>query len=453
MWTGTVAGHRRRRVRDRAGDARRCPATTPTASRSRRARRSRASQTACAEVGGDDDRPRRARRSPRRSARRRPRPGAPITDSVVVSGLGKLGATVNVELWGPYPDARGDRPARARRSGPAPSRRPATAPTRPRRSTLTKAGYYTYRESIAATEGYDAVATACGEVVGDDAGQGRAEGHDGRLGRGRQARTREIVDTLTVSGLGQDAGHGRARALRPVRVARGHRLRGRAVLEGQGRSHRRRRVHLAEGDRPARRASTSSASGSPRSETVAAHQAECQVEAETSLAGAGDPRRARRQRRLRRAGQRRPVAGAGSARLRIDARGVARSGSTSSRARSGIPTEHQAGRLVARRRGARRRGGHGPARRATSTAPSDGAGAFYALKSARRGDTVTAARGRQDAALPRDDDAADAQGGAADEHLHAQRVAPKLVLVTCGGPFDAKSGHYRDNIVVTATPA
>ncbi len=32
------------------------------------------------------------------------------------------------------------------------------------------------------------------------------------------------------------------------------------------------------------------------------------------------------------------------------------------------------------------------------------------------------------------------------------RGAPKLVLVTCGGPFDKKSGHYRDNVVVTAVP-
>ena len=30
-------------------------------------------------------------------------PGASITDTVVVTGLGKLGATVNVELWGPFP--------------------------------------------------------------------------------------------------------------------------------------------------------------------------------------------------------------------------------------------------------------------------------------------------------------------------------------------------------------
>jgi hypothetical protein len=33
------------------------------------------------------------------------------------------------------------------------------------------------------------------------------------------------------------------------------------------------------------------------------------------------------------------------------------------------------------------------------------------------------------------------------------RTGPaRLVLVTCGGPFDTASGHYRDNIVVTALP-
>ncbi|HET6530371.1 MAG TPA: class F sortase [Actinoplanes sp.] len=28
----------------------------------------------------------------------------------------------------------------------------------------------------------------------------------------------------------------------------------------------------------------------------------------------------------------------------------------------------------------------------------------------------------------------------------------RLTLITCGGPFDARTGHYRDNVVVTAEP-
>ena len=30
--------------------------------------------------------------------------------------------------------------------------------------------------------------------------------------------------------------------------------------------------------------------------------------------------------------------------------------------------------------------------------------------------------------------------------------APRLVLITCGGPFSHAIGHYRDNVVVPATP-
>ena len=36
------------------------------------------------------------------------RPGATITDRVVVTGLGALSATVQVDLWGPFRRARGD---------------------------------------------------------------------------------------------------------------------------------------------------------------------------------------------------------------------------------------------------------------------------------------------------------------------------------------------------------
>ena len=81
-------------------------------------------------------------------------PGAQISDSVVVTGLGKLSATVNVELWGPFPSREaircegtplwtGTLPGSRRRhvhdgAGHA-GRRPATTPTasrsrRPRRT-------------------------------------------------------------------------------------------------------------------------------------------------------------------------------------------------------------------------------------------------------------------------------------------------------------------------------
>ena len=38
------------------------------------------------------------------------------------------------------------------------------------------------------------------------------------------------------------------------------------------------------------------------------------------------------------------------------------------------------------------------------------------------------------------------------ERLFDRDGSPRLVLITCGGPFDAGTRHYRDNIVVTAEP-
>jgi len=52
---------------------------------------------------------------------------------------------------------------------------------------------------------------------------------------------------------------------------------------------------------------------------------------------------------------------------------------------------------------------------------------------------VTATREMRKADLPTD--------------IWSQTGPARLVLVTCGGPFDQATSHYRDNIVVTAVPA
>jgi len=38
-------------------------------------------------------------------------------------------------------------------------------------------------------------------------------------------------------------------------------------------------------------------------------------------------------------------------------------------------------------------------------------------------------------------------------NIYSTTGAPRLVLVTCGGPFIESAGHYRDNVVLTAVPA
>lgn len=38
------------------------------------------------------------------------------------------------------------------------------------------------------------------------------------------------------------------------------------------------------------------------------------------------------------------------------------------------------------------------------------------------------------------------------ERLFARTGAPRLVVITCGGPFDESTRSYRDNVVITAVP-
>jgi hypothetical protein len=38
------------------------------------------------------------------------------------------------------------------------------------------------------------------------------------------------------------------------------------------------------------------------------------------------------------------------------------------------------------------------------------------------------------------------------DRYFATTGAPRLTLITCGGPFNRSTGHYRDNVVVTAVP-
>jgi hypothetical protein len=41
---------------------------------------------------------------------------------------------------------------------------------------------------------------------------------------------------------------------------------------------------------------------------------------------------------------------------------------------------------------------------------------------------------------------------AAGTHLFDQELKHRLVMITCGGPFDQRTHRYRDNVVILATP-
>ena len=83
---------------------------------------------------------------------------------------------------------------------------------------------------------------------------------------------------------------------------------------------------------------------------------------------------------------------------------------------------------------------------------AEGAAAFFALRRLRRADVVvvTTADGRDRAY--RVDSARRYEKRSLPASVYSQRGPARLVLVTCGGPFDRRTERYRDNLVVTARP-
>ena len=80
-----------------------------------------------------------------------------------------------------------------------------------------------------------------------------------------------------------------------------------------------------------------------------------------------------------------------------------------------------------------------------------GAGALFALKSARRGDRILVIQGGKTLRY-RVTKVAIMRKAALPTNIYRRTGSPKLVVATCGGSFDASAGHYRDNVVVTAVP-
>jgi hypothetical protein len=84
---------------------------------------------------------------------------------------------------------------------------------------------------------------------------------------------------------------------------------------------------------------------------------------------------------------------------------------------------------------------------------TQGAGAFAPLRHLRPGDRVevTGSDGR-DAVFTVVGREEHAKSTIDLDRYFATTGAPRLTLITCGGPFNRTTGHYRDNIVVTAVP-
>lgn len=376
-------------------------------------------------------------------------PGAQITDTAVVTGLGALQATVNVELWGPYPSAEAMTcTGTPYWTGSFTANGDGTYTTAP--VTLDRAGYYTYRESIAATESTDSVQTACGEAsettitTARPAVTSRASSEVVRRGT-------RVFDRLRLSGLGTTPVSIEMELFGPFATRDAMRCTGRPAWRG---------TVQAQGDGTVRTGATTvdrvgfytyraRIEGSP---LVAAVDTECGIVEETTLGapailtGRGDPPGAGRELQ---AGRSRPT------RVRAQALGIDAPVST-------VGIDMKSGTLdvpVNIQRLAWWRDGAAPGDRAGAIliaghvdSATQGEGALIRLQQARAGDQiqVTLANGRTRTyrvaslrRMPKERLPTD---------VYSLRGRARLVIVTCGGPFDRATGFYRDNVVVTAFP-
>lgn len=382
-------------------------------------------------------------------------PGAKITDTAVVSGLGVLTATVNVELWGPY----ASRDAMTCQGEPAwkgtfTANGDGSYTTEP--VTVPAAGYYTYRESIAESPAFGGVQTACGEA--SETTFARAAPKVTTIASDAVVKPgTELYDRIKVSGLGATPATVEVKLYGPYATRADMTCKGAPTWKG---------TVDVKGDGEVRSPKTqvkragfyTYVESIVGSDLVAATEERCGVEAETSLAapliltGRGDvqvrptgsaraavdgdrpvPTRVE----LTRLGIRAPIASA-DIDLATGALGIPKNIDRVGWWRDGASPGDDEGTILL--------AGHVDSAKA-------GAGAFYALKSARRGDTVLLSSDdgktrRWKVTGMRRTRKTDLPAG-----IFTRTGERRLVLVTCGGPFNEQTGHYRDNIVVTARPA
>ena len=98
-------------------------------------------------------------------------------------------------------------------------------------------------------------------------------------------------------------------------------------------------------------------------------------------------------------------------------------------------------------------GQDGPAVISGHVDSKSGPAVFYRLRELRPGDTIRVRRAAGDwLAFEVTGSARYAKAAFPTEAVFGPVTGPVLRLITCGGAFDRSSGHYLDNVVVTARP-
>ena len=376
--------------------------------------------------------------------------GTEVSDTAVVTGLGRLSAPVEVELWGPYPSKSAITcQGTPHWKGTFTANGDGSYVTD--KVKLDEAGYYTYRERILRTDAYDGVETACAEEAETTIAKAAPKVVTKVSSRVVRPGS-SIFDRLTVSGLGATPANVEVELFGPFRTRASIRCsgtplwKGTVAVNGDG-DYTTPKVRLPKAGFYTYRERIAG------SEVNAGTQTACAEEAETALAQpliptGGEPVDALAvDARKPPAGSSRPT----SIRLprlgvRASVRPVEIDGDLES---LHVPNDiRTAGwwndsSAPGAKSGATLIAGH-------VDSAKRGTGAFFRLKSARRGDSITLRTGDGKTRRYRVTRVQRVRKSRLPSSIFSREGSPRLVLVTCGGPF--ANGHYRDNVVVTATP-
>jgi hypothetical protein len=379
----------------------------------------------------------------------RTRPGGEITDRIVLSGLGALSVTVEAELWGPFQARESIRcsgtPYWAGTLVASGDGTYTTAPVR-----LDRAGWYAYRESIPAGPANDALVAPCAEAAETTVVE--ASPTVTTLVSNVLVRPgASVFDRVGVRGLGALAAglvvelHGPFPTRAAISCSGRPLAQVRMTVRGDG-------VVRSPATRVARAGFYTFRERLLGSDIVPARTTGCGLAAETALAapqivtGRGDARAAVP---APRAGPATPV------RVQIASREI-----DAPVLPVGIDVAHG---VLAAPAGIHRLGwwrdGATPGSASGSTlvvghvdSRTGGPGAFFRLKDARPGDRVEVMLAAGRTLRYRVVSVRTYPKTGLPTGVWSTRGKPRLVLVTCGGPFDPAARHYRDNVVVTAVP-
>jgi hypothetical protein len=378
------------------------------------------------------------------------KPGSKLSDKVKITGLGSLSAPVKVKLWGPY-DSKGEIDCTGNLRATQTFTAHGDGTYRTRAVKLDRAGYYTYRERIEATDAHDGAGTECAE--GPETTITKAAPKIKTIVSNDVVKPgSKIRDKLRVSGLGKTPAKVDVELFGPfsqrskINCSPSQRFaRQELTVKGDGR-------HLTAPIRVKPVGFYTYREAIAGSRTVGAVKTKCSEVPETSLSrplivtGRGDPSHMVH---AKAAGSNRPK------RVIIDKLGINAPTSPVGIARKegilGIPGDiDKTGWWVD--------GGRPGTRGATLIAghvdsAKRGAGAFFRLKDANKGDEVKVALSGGGTKRYRVVSVDEMRKAKLPASVFSTKGRERLVLVTCGGPFQPGKGHYRDNIVLTAVPA